>query len=137
MKRVKKKRRYEGIRRLRVNLVPLVDVSLSLLIMFVVALPFVLETGIFVNAPGLSAAKKASTDVKVNIYLKADGTIELNNEVVGMNKLREFLPELLKRSVDKKVIVSADTSVEYEKVIEILDLSKEMGARELVILRRK
>ncbi|RKY95976.1 MAG: hypothetical protein DRQ06_02500 [Candidatus Hydrothermota bacterium] len=132
------KRKYEGIKRGRVNIVPLVDVSLSLLIMFVVSLPFVFETGIFVNAPGVVATKgKPSSDVKVNIYLKSDGSILLNDEPVDRKELEKLLPELLRRSADRKVIVSADTSVDYERVIEVLDLSKEKGAAELVILRRK
>ncbi|MGQ9465279.1 MAG: ExbD/TolR family protein [bacterium] len=114
----------------------LVDIALSLVIGFIVAIPLFFESGIFVNAPGVaSGAATEVSDIKVNIHLLHDGGILLNEEPVSYEKLEELLSQLLARSLEKKVIVSADTEVTYERVIQILDLAKQKGAGELALLR--
>ncbi|MGQ9533741.1 MAG: ExbD/TolR family protein [bacterium] len=114
----------------------LVDIALSLVIGFIVAMPLFFESGIFVNAPGVASGAAAEvSDIKVNIHLLHDGGILLNEEPVSYEKLEELLSQLLARSLEKKVIVSADTEVTYERVIQILDLAKQKGAGELALLR--
>ncbi|MGQ9664155.1 MAG: ExbD/TolR family protein [bacterium] len=114
----------------------LVDIALSLVIGFIVAIPLFFESGIFVNAPGVASGAAAEvSDIKVNIHLLHDGGILLNEEPVSYEKLEELLSQLLARSLEKKVIVSADTEVTYERVIQILDLAKQKGAGELALLR--
>jgi biopolymer transport protein ExbD len=61
----------------------------------------------------------------------------LNEECVNYEILVELLPELLARSLGKKVIVSTDPNVKYERVIQILDLAKQQGAGELALLRSR
>lgn len=116
----------------------LVDIALSLVIGFIVAIPLFFESGIFVNAPGVaSGAATEISDIKVNIHLLNDGGILLNEELVSYEKLEELLPQLLARSLEKRVIVSTDSEVTYERVIQILDLAKQKGAGELALLRSR
>jgi len=116
----------------------LVDIALSLVIGFIVAIPLFFESGIFVNAPGVaSGAATEVSDIKVNIHLLNDGGILLNEELVSYEKLEELLPQLLARSLEKRVIVSTDSEVTYERVIQILDLAKQKGAGELALLRSR
>jgi len=114
----------------------LVDVSLALVIGFIVTIPIFFESGIFVNAPGAAKARADDvSDIKVNIHLLDDGAILLNEELVDYEKLVELLSQLLARSLERKVIVSTDPGVKYERVIKILDLAKQQGAAELALLR--
>ncbi len=114
----------------------LVDIALSLVIGFIVAIPLFFESGIFVNAPGVaSGAATEVSDIKVNIHLLSDGGILLNEELVSYERLEELLPQLLARSLEKRVIISTDSEVTYERVIQILDLAKQKGAGELALLR--
>ncbi|KPJ73152.1 hypothetical protein AMJ52_04205 [candidate division TA06 bacterium DG_78] len=116
----------------------LVDIALALVIGFIVAIPLFFESGIFVNAPGVAKAEASEvSEIKVNIHLRDDGTILLNEETVTYEQLTELLPELLARSLGRKVIVSTDAEVRYERVIQILDLAKQHGAGELALLREK
>ena len=132
-------------RRLRFNIRPeglilnsLVDIALALVIGFIVAIPMFFESGIFVNAPGVAKAGASEvSDIKVNIHLRDDGTILLNEEIVTYEQLTELLPELLARSLGRKAIVSTDPEVRYERVIQILDVAKQHGAGELALLRGK
>lgn len=116
----------------------LVDIALSLVIGFIVTIPLFFESGIFVNAPGVAKAGAADvSDIKVNIHLLDDGTILLNEEIVTYEGLIELLPELLARSVARKVIISTDPNVKYEQVITVLDLAKQKGAGQLALLRSR
>ena len=116
----------------------LVDIALSLVIGFIVTIPLFFESGIFVNTPGVAKAGASDvSDIKVNIHLLDDGDILLNEEIVSYERLAELLPELLARSVARKVIVSTDANVRYEQVVAILDLAKQKGAGQLALLRSK
>jgi biopolymer transport protein ExbD len=116
----------------------LVDIALSLVIGFIVTIPLFFESGIFVNTPGVAKAGASDvSDIKVNIHLLDDGSILLNEEIVSYERLAELLPELLARSVARKVIVSTDANVRYEQVVTVLDLAKQKGAGQLALLRSK
>ncbi len=119
------------------NVTSLVDVALSLVIVFMVALPFLTETGLFVSTPSVAAAAGPQdiTEVKVNIYITKDGQYILNEEPVPKEKLDYLIGELLKRSYERRVVISADGEVKHEKVVEVLDMAKQHGARQLAILR--
>jgi biopolymer transport protein ExbD len=132
-KRLKFDKRPQGL-----ILNSLVDIALSLVIGFIVTIPLFFESGIFVNTPGVAQASTGDvSDVKVNIHLLNDGSIMLNEEIVTYEKLTDLLPELLARSVARKVIVSTEPEVRYESVIQILDLAKQKGAGELALLRSR
>jgi biopolymer transport protein ExbD len=135
------------MRRRRVKFVPesqglilnsLVDIALSLVIGFIVSIPLFFESGIFVNSPGVARGAAAEvSDVKVNIHLLENGGILLNEELVTYESLVELLPKLLARSLERKVIVSTDSGVVYDRVVQILDLAKQKGAGELALLRTR
>lgn len=116
----------------------LVDIALSLVIGFIVSIPLFFESGIFVNAPGVAQAGASDvSDIKVNIHLLDGGEILLNEEFVTYERLKELLPELLARSLQRKVIVSTEPNVKYQWVIDILDLAKQKGAGQLALLRSR
>jgi biopolymer transport protein ExbD len=120
-------------------LTSLVDVALSLVIGFMVAMPLFFETGIFVSAPGVAraAATEPGTDIKANVYLTGDGRILLNELEVSSESLAVLLPKLLDRSVEKRVIISTDEEVVYDRVMKVLDLAKQSGAADLALLRKR
>jgi biopolymer transport protein ExbD len=136
---MKKRRRLRFTRRPQgLILNSLVDIALALVIGFIVSIPIFFESGIFVNAPGVAKGDASEiTDIKVNIHLLDDGAILLNEEIVTYETLVEFLPELLARSLGRKVIISTDPNVKYERVIQILDVAKQNGAGELALLRSR
>jgi biopolymer transport protein ExbD len=130
-KRIKHEVRKEGL-----ILTSIVDIALSLVIGFIVALPIFFESGIFVSQPGVAkAARGQESDVKVNIFLSNDGKIILNEKAVPKEVLSDLLPRLLARSVSKRVIISSGDQVRYDDVVKVLDLAKQSGAANLCLLR--
>ncbi len=140
MKSRRKKKRRDSKKNM-VNLAPMVDITLSLLIMFVLSIPFLIESGIFVQRAAAGKAKRGvkikQEQTKVVIYLDAQDNLYLNEEKITIDSLKKLLPELLKRSTTKRVVVSADSSVIYSKVIHLIDLSKQLGAKSVLILKRR
>jgi biopolymer transport protein ExbD len=114
-----------------------VDVALSLVVVFMVSLPLLSESGIFVTAPSVtrSSAPQEMTEVKVNIYITKDGEYILNEQSVPRSQLDYLVGELLKRSMERRVVISADNEVRHERVVEVLDIAKQHGAQQLAILR--
>ena len=130
------KRLKHGLQTDGLILTSIVDIALSLVIGFIVAIPAFFETGIFVSQPSVTkAAPGQESDVKVNILLTDDGKIVLNEREVSRDLLNALLPPLLTRSVSKKVIVSSEEQVRYDDVVQILDLAKQSGAANLCLLR--
>ncbi len=124
-----------------IDLTPGINVALLLVLVFVLGAAPIFQTWLSVTAPKVRKApiEKASptTEFKVNIHLKENGEIILNEEKITYEKLEEILPELLARSPSRLVIVSADSLVPHGKVVEVLDLAKQKGAVEVALLRRK
>ena len=130
-KRIKYETRTDGL-----ILTSLVDVALSLVIGFIVALPAFFESGIFVSQPGVTKAVPGQeSDVKVNIFLTNDGKVLLNEKFVPKEVLPDLLPRLLARSISKRVIISSEERVRYDDVVKILDMAKQAGAANLCLLR--
>jgi|YelNatPaOPRAMG01_1025707.scaffolds.fasta_scaffold00039_115 biopolymer transport protein TolR len=120
------------------NITSLVDISLTLVIGFIVALPYFFESGIFVSQAKLTKADNLpASELKVSIYLTKDNEIILNEKKINFDILKKLLPKLLERSWEKKVLISADSQVKYEEIIKILDFCKESGAQELALIRKR
>ncbi len=122
-----------------INLTSLVDVALTLVIIFMVSFPMVMQSGIMVSSPPLKKAKTDTekTELKAEIYLKADNTIELNGKKIEPQFFSDSLKTLLASSTNKLAVVSADKNVIHDRVIEVLDVAKQSGAQKLSIVRRK
>ncbi len=122
-----------------INLTSLVDVALTLVIIFMVSFPMVMQSGIMVSSPPLKKAKTDTekTELKAEIYLKADNTIELNGKKIESQFFSDSLKTLLASSTNKLAVVSADKNVIHDRVIEVLDVAKQSGAQKLSIVRRK
>ena len=122
-----------------INLTSLVDVSLTLVIIFMVSYPLVMQSGINVSTPTLQKAKTVleETELKAMINLKENDQVELNGSLVDYNILPDSLRLLLLASNKKIVLVSAEENVLHDRVVEVLDLAKQCGADKLSIVKQK
>ncbi|MEO0270133.1 MAG: biopolymer transporter ExbD [candidate division WOR-3 bacterium] len=123
-----------------IDLTPAINIALILVLIFITGAVTIFQTWLTVSSPKVKKApnvqEQTMTEFKVNIHLSADGNILLNEEPVNFNKLDSLLPYLLIRSATGLVLVSADSQVEHGKVVEIIDLAKQKGAREVALLKR-
>jgi biopolymer transport protein ExbD len=107
-----------------INVTPLVDVCLVLLIIFMLVIP-TLVTGMPVDLPKAGTAE-AVGEGPMHITIKADRTIYLDSAVVRRDELAAAL-ERRQQQRQRPVVVRADKSVAYGDVVEVLDACRGTG----------
>ena len=118
-----------------INVTPLVDVCLVLVIIFMVISPFAMEAGIEIGTSRQGMLKaKAAFKENVNIVLSGEGVVKINGRKVEWEDLGEAIQKALSQSPDKLVSLNASPQALTGQVVEILDVSKQNGARRLAIL---
>ncbi|MGO9015706.1 MAG: protein TolR [Dissulfurispiraceae bacterium] len=110
-----------------INVTPLVDVMLVLLIIFMVTAPL-LQQGIDVNLPQ-AKGKNLPPEERLSIVIKKGGTIFLNDTQISMDDLTKKLAAVSKRNPD--VFLKADKDVPYGLVVEVMGEVKEAGIEKL------
>lgn len=127
----------EGIS--EVNIVPLADVTLVLLIMIMLLSPMVLQSMIQVQAAQAVATKSKDLvrEKPLFVDIRSDG-FALNNTVLASEyDLYRTLQRQMKPRKDKTVLVSSQAEVPYQNVVRILDLVRQSGATSLSLVPRK
>ncbi|MDD2889032.1 MAG: biopolymer transporter ExbD [bacterium] len=122
-----------------INVTPLVDICLVLVIIFLVFAPLMYLSGITVTRAKASKNQEQydPTELKVGVYLRGDGKIILNEKEIDEKNLPYLIEQLLLRSLNRTVTISADPNVKHGKVVWLLDLARQKGAVTLCILKRK
>lgn len=108
-----------------INMIPLIDVMLVLLIVFIVTIP-VIKHSISVSLPK-ATMDADKTEEPVKIVVASDGTYFWNNEVVDLQELEARLEDISSKSDIPGVQVLGDRSVSYEKVVQLLALVSRSG----------
>ncbi len=116
-----------------INMIPLIDVSLILLIIFMVITPFLVQSQIQVNLPKASEATKGADENVITIQLAANGSMTVEGKTVKFEKLARELTLRLSKSRKKTVLVQADRKVSIERVVTALDTAKKLGASKVGI----
>ena len=111
-----------------INMIPLIDVSLILLIIFMVITPFLVQSQIQVNLPKASEAGKGGDENVITIQLAADGAMTVEGKLVKSGMLERELALRLSKSYKKTVLVQADKTVSIDRVVTALDAAKKLGA---------
>jgi biopolymer transport protein TolR len=110
-----------------INVTPLVDVCLVLLIIFMVVTPM-LQKGVPVNLPVTEAPEKTpDTEKQLQISVKADGTIYVGPTAIHREQLKSSLEEIHQRTPDREVAVKGDRLVKYGAVLDALKACRDVG----------
>jgi biopolymer transport protein TolR len=114
-----------------INVTPLVDVMLVLLIIFMVTAPM-LHQGISVALPKTATTNLRSTlEDPIVLSISRDGLYYINETPVARGLLKERLRAILRGRKEKSVLLKADRGLSYGTVIETLDLLNRMGIESL------
>jgi biopolymer transport protein ExbD len=115
-----------------INVVPLVDIILVVLIIFMVTAPMFIKPTINVNLPKAASGDK-TTASKLNIALTADGRINLNGSFVNEEVVKTKALEEVTKNQEVQAIISADKDVPHGKVVSLLDIVKSAGVKKFAI----
>ncbi len=122
-----------------INITPLTDIFLVLLIIFMVTSSVIVNSGtgakagLKVNLPAGGAADVATQAQDVSVAILADGRLMLSGTVVTPDELKKSLMETKAKNADTLVIVQADEGVAHGKVVEVMEMAKSAGLAQLAI----
>ena len=121
-----------------INVVPLVDVMLVLLIIFMVAAPM-MQRGLDVNLPVAQRAPQITAErifVTVPLSYSRDRTVQLDDERVRVDRLAERIRQSMLTRSDKEVFLRGDGGVTLQQLMEVMDRLKEGGVEKVGIVSR-
>jgi len=110
-----------------INITPFTDVVLVLLIIFMIATPFIYQSSMKVQLPQASKSEETSRDIIVTI--NAQGDIFLDNAKVDLDTLRYRLLAATRNKPDTSVIINGDKNVRYDSVIQVMDVLNRSGVK--------
>ncbi len=122
-----------------INVVPLVDVMLVLLIIFMVTAPM-MQRGIDVNLPAARRAQPLTqaqpTYVSVPSSFPRDHVVRLNDEPIRVEILAERIRQAMLTRSDKQVYLRSDQSLSVQNLLDVMDKLKEGGVEKVGIVAK-
>jgi biopolymer transport protein ExbD len=118
-----------------VNVTPLIDVSLVLVVMLLLATPLALESS-FTLRSAQAAARSAPDDKpveRVELSILAEGEVRVNRDKVPMDQLGVALTPLLSSETPPPVVVTCAGTVSHGTFVQVLDTAKICGAHEIAV----
>jgi len=119
-----------------INITPLTDVFLVLLIIFMVTSSVIANTGKNVKLPEAQQAS-ATPPQAVNVTISSDGTIQVDGAAVRRDALRAALEAALAQSEEKQVILRGDKDIVYGEAVYVLDQAQLAGAEGFALATTK
>ena len=116
----------------QINVVPYIDVTLVLLVIFMVTAPM--------TNPGVVELPKVGADIlkpqaaPTLITIEANGKVKLEEKQYSNDELLYRIKQEVSKQPDKSFVISADKNVSYDKVVAVLELLKKSGAKAGLLL---
>ena len=126
-----RRRRYTPIA--DINVTPLVDVMLVLLIIFMITAPL-LQVGVPVDLPKTSAQQVGGKDEPLVVSVNAQGEVFLGETKYELAELSTKLKAVHEEKPDQRVFMRGDKSVDYGKMMEVMGVVIDSGFRQLGLL---
>ena len=119
-----------------INITPMLDLAYVLLVIFIIMTTAVVQ-GIKVNLPKASAQPTLAENKTKAITVTDDGTIYLDTFPVSMQELENMLRQYKAANPELPVIIKADATLQYQRVVDILDLCGRLQITQLGLVTQK
>jgi biopolymer transport protein ExbD len=115
-----------------INVTPLVDITLVLLIVFMVTASYIVSPAIRVDLPKAGSGTEQPRTA-LALTLARDGALSLNGAAANDDAVIRFIGGALPRNPDLQAVIAADRSVPHGDVVHLIDLVKRAGVRHFAI----
>lgn len=118
-----------------INITPLTDIFLVLLIIFMISSSAMLEGGLQVKLPTAKTTSltQSQSGKPTFVTIAKDGQILVNERTIPENKLQELIRDALTKSTDKTVVIRGDEGVFLGKAVKIMDAARSAGADKIAL----
>lgn len=116
-----------------INITPLTDVALTLLIIFMITTPLILQSSIKVSLPEAASGKPLTSTRQINISITNDNAVYLDDKLITRKELRAQVRAMHKDNPDMEVMLFSDKMVKFKNIVSILDDLNEIGIKNLNI----
>ena len=116
-----------------INVTPMVDVMLVLLIIFMVTAPL-MTSGVSVDLPKTNAQQLNSDSEPLTVSIKADGSIFLQDQGVDVGDLVTKLQAISKNNPDRRIFVRGDKDLAYGRIMEVMGTITQGGFTKVALL---
>jgi len=116
-----------------INMTPLIDVSLVLVVMLLLATPLAFESSITVRKSHASSqtAEKTEKTERIELRIISEEQVKINRVLLKRKELRETLKPLLEKSSKRQVVVRCADDVSHGVFVDVLDQVKLCGAEDI------
>ena len=119
-----------------INVTPMLDVAYVLLIIFIIMTTATVQ-GIQVNLPQASAKASLAKPKTKAVSVTADGTIYLDTYPVSIDQLESLLKQYKAADPELPVLIKADSQIQYQRVVEVLDVMGRVDIHQLGLVTQK
>ena len=119
-----------------INVVPMLDLAYVLLVIFIILTTATVQ-GIMVNLPKASAAPSLAEPRTKAVTITADGTVFLDTYPVSLAELEGLLRQYKAADPSLPVIVKADSTIQYQRVVDVLDLLGRLEITQLGLVTQR
>jgi biopolymer transport protein TolR len=116
-----------------INVTPMVDVMLVLLIVFMVAAPL-MTTGVNVDLPKANASAVSQDSEPLNVSVNAEGRIYLQDTEVELSALTDKLRAISQNTPDRRIFVRGDKGLAYGRIMEVMATITQGGFTKVALL---
>ena len=122
----------------KVDLTPMIDVVFLLLIFFMISTTFIERPGLNINLPASNSEQIKQNQKEVQVYLAENGDIYLHRDKITLDAFQRYLQNLSPAKTQKMTfLLMADKEARHGKVVQLMDVAKMAGFRNLAIATDK
>ena len=115
-----------------INVTPLVDITLVLLIIFMVTATYIVQPALRVELPH-AATGEDTVKTTLALQLEKDGVLSLNGAHASEDDVRAFIAKALPVKPDLQAVIAADKAVTHGAVVHLIDLVRQAGVHKFAI----
>lgn len=119
-----------------INVTPMADIMLVLLIIFMITTPL-LQEGVYLNmakAENAQVAEGATDEESTTVALTRDEKIYLNKQEVSLTTLPEKLADSVAKAPDRPMFVKSDIAVKFGRVVEVVNTARDVGVKRIGLM---
>ena len=115
-----------------INVTPLVDIMLVLLIIFMVTATFIVQPGLPVQLPKAATGEETGAST-LEVQVAKDGTLSMNGARLSEDELRQSLATAAAQKPDVQAIIAADRDVSHGDVVHLMDVMRQSGVHKFAL----